>query len=93
MTRTIVVLCALTVGAMGCTTSLPQGWTRVDGRPANATQLEVDKTVCRGEMDKANLSAGRRAVEYPEVFGYSEGMMSVYNGCMAQHGYMAAAKQ
>jgi hypothetical protein len=70
--------------------TLPQTWTRADGQPIEAAQLDVDKTVCRGEMDAANNAAGNNARLHPEVFGYSEDMISVYSGCMAQNGYTAA---
>ena len=104
LTRTLVVLCMLTVGATGCSEelrrqilpdqpipgTLPQTWTRVDGQPIDAAQLETDKTVCRGAMDEANNAAGNNARLHPEVFGYSEGMISVYSSCMAQNGYTAA---
>ena len=104
LTRTLVVLCMLTVGATGCSEelrrqilpdqpipgTLPQTWTRVDGQPIDAAQLETDKTVCRGAMDEANNAAGNNARLHPEVFGYSDGMISVYSGCMAQNGYTAA---
>jgi hypothetical protein len=98
MTRTLVVLCMVTIGTTGCSyfmpqtmpQTLPQTWTRVDGQPIDAAQLEADKTVCRGEMDQANMAAGSNARLHPEVFGYTEGMISVYNGCMAQTGYTAA---
>ena len=104
LTRTLVVLCMLTVGATGCSEelrrqilpdqpipgTLPQTWTRVDGQPIDAAQLETDKTVCRGAMDEANNAAGNNARLHPEVFGYSEGMISDYSSCMAQNGYTAA---
>ena len=70
--------------------TLPQTWRRVDGQPIDAAQLDVDKTACRGEMNEANMTAGNNARLHPEVFGYSEGMISAYNGCMAQNGYAVA---
>ena len=99
-----LVLCMITVGATGCSDelrrqilpqqpipgTLPQTWTRVDGQPVDAAQLDVDKSVCRGQMDEANMAAGNNARLHPEVFGYSEGMISVYSSCMAQNGYTAA---
>jgi hypothetical protein len=102
-TPSLVVLCMVTIGATGCSDelrrqilpqqsipgSLPQTWTRVDGQPIDAAQLDVDKTVCRGAMDEANNAAGNNARLHPEVFGYSEGMISVYSSCMAQNGYTA----
>jgi hypothetical protein len=104
MIRTLVVLCALAIGTTGCSEelqrqilphqpipgTLPQTWTRIDGQPIDATQLDVDKTACRGVMDEANNAAGNNARLHPEVFGYSEGMISVYSSCMAHNGYMAA---
>jgi hypothetical protein len=104
LTRTLAVLCMLTVGATNCSDelrrqilpqqpipgTLPQTWTRVDGQPIDAAQLDVDKTVCQGAMGQANNAAGNNARLHPEVFGYSEGMISVYSGCMAQNGYTAA---
>src|SRR5436190_12106519 len=58
LTRSVVVLCILTIGATGCSDqlrrqilpqqpipgTLPQTWTRVDGQPVDATQLDVKKT-------------------------------------------------
>ena len=104
LTRTLVVLCMLTVGATGCSEelrrqilpdqpipgTLPQTWTRVDGQPIDAAQLETDKTVCRGAMDEANNAAGNNARLHPEVWGYTDGMISTYSGCMAHNGYTAA---
>jgi hypothetical protein len=99
-----MVLCVLTVGVTCCSDelrrqilpqqpipgTLPQTWTRVDGQPIDAAQLDVDKTACRGAMDEANNAAGNNARLHPEVFGYSEGMISAYSNCMAQNGYTAA---
>jgi hypothetical protein len=98
MTRSLVVLCTLAIGASGCSyfqpqtlpQGLPQTWTRVDGQPIDSAQLEADKTVCRGEMDEANMAAGSNARLHPEVWGYTDGMISVYGGCMAQNGYTVA---
>ena len=104
MTRILVMLCTLAIGTTGCSEelqrqilphqaipgTLPQTWMRIDGQPVDAAQLDVDKTVCRGAMDEANNAAGNNARLHPEVFGYSEGMISVYSNCMAQNGYAAA---
>lgn len=65
-------------------------WTRLDGQSINSTQLQADQIICKGDAQKANLTAGDNAAIHPDTFGYSEGMIDVYNGCMAQHGYMAA---
>jgi hypothetical protein len=68
----------------GCAT-LPSAWTRADGRPVDAAQLQLDRSVCNGEMQKANLAAGDSAAE----FYLSSAEVDVYTGCMAQHGYLA----
>ncbi len=98
MTRILVVLGMVTIGTTGCSyfmpqtmpQTLPQTWTRVDGQPIDSAKLEVDKTVCRGEMDEANMATGNNARLHPEVFGYTDSMISTYSGCMAQNGYTAA---
>jgi hypothetical protein len=41
-------------------------------------------------MDRANMAAGNNARLHPEIFGYTDSMISVYSGCMAQNGYTAA---
>jgi len=98
MIRTLVALCVLTIGATGCSyfqpqtmpQTLPQTWARVDGQPIDLAQLEADKTVCRGEMEQANMAAGSNARLHPEVFGYTDVMISAFSGCMGQSGYTAA---
>src|SRR5215831_13254654 len=104
LTRSLIVLCMLTLGATGCSDelrrqilpqqpipgALPQTWTSVDGQPVDAAQLDVDKTACGGEMDDANNAAGNNARLHPEVFGYTDGMISVFSSCMVQNGYTAA---
>jgi hypothetical protein len=92
------VLCTLTIGTTGCSyfmpqsmpQTLPQSWRRADGQSLDAGQFDLDKTVCRGEMDRANMAAGNNARLNPETWGYTDDMISVYSGCMAQNGYTAA---
>jgi hypothetical protein len=50
-------------------------------------QFEADQTICKGEVSKADIGAGENRV----ILGMSRDMQAVYNGCMAQHGYMAAS--
>jgi hypothetical protein len=82
---------------MGCASEPRKFWTRSDGGPVIARQFEVDRTICRGESQKANASgtviagggglagalAGAAAVE-----NRSEALADVYVGCMAQRGYL-----
>jgi hypothetical protein len=71
----------------GCATK-PATWARVDGASLNPVQLQADRTGCAGEAEKANMAAGNNAAEMTNIFGYSGPMQSVYDGCMAQHGYL-----
>jgi hypothetical protein len=81
----------------GCATTTPKAWVRADGKPFRHEQLELDRTICRGEMQKANLSS---TMEPGIVIGpngpYSprgNAITQVYSGCMAQHGYVEANPQ
>jgi hypothetical protein len=82
---------------MGCASEPRKFWTRSDGGPVIARQFEVDRTICRGESQKANASgtviagggglagalAGAAAAE-----NRNEALGDVYSGCMAQRGYL-----
>ncbi len=106
MKPNLVMLCAVTMGTTGCayferhypeyfhrqsaSTTLPQTRVRVDGQAVDAAQLEVDNNLCRGEMDQANMALGNNARLHPEIFGYTDGMISDYSSCMARNGYTTA---
>jgi hypothetical protein len=72
----------------GCAAE-PKGWTRPDGRSINSTQLEMDRTACKGEVDKANM-AGKHDSSVDMPLGMDPQDMRVFKGCMASHGYLAA---
>jgi hypothetical protein len=57
-------------------------WVRVDGKPPTV-EFEVDNTICRGEMQKANLAANAEA-----GFARGRAVGEVYNGCMAGRGWI-----
>jgi len=65
-----------------------QLWRRIDGGAAVSAQLSADELVCKGEAHKANASAGKAGVDFADQLGYSDDMMAVFNGCMAQRGYV-----
>jgi hypothetical protein len=83
------------VTVAGCA-SVPTSWMRVDGKPVDQGQLTLDQTVCKGEMQKANLASNTE----PGLIVTSRGvenvrtqpLMDVYAGCMAASGYIAAGK-
>jgi hypothetical protein len=81
-----IVAVAISATLAGCAASKPMGWARIDGT-ALTSQFEVDKTVCNGEVAKADLgtpptdSVGR-------AYRQGQALAQVRQGCMAQHGYM-----
>jgi hypothetical protein len=90
MTRTNVAIFSF-LAAAGCTSAtVPTTWTRPDGRAIDLTQLEADKTICRGEMEQAELVTNARALAPIYLPGQESPSLKVYNGCMARHGYAAA---
>jgi hypothetical protein len=69
--------------AAGCA-SLPETFTRADGRGIDSKQLFTDQATCRAEI-KDNLSTDHQGT----IWGPTEDAIAVYTGCMAQHGYGA----
>jgi hypothetical protein len=67
--------------AVGCT-SLPEGWTRVDGRALDPKKLSTDRAICEDEI-KANVSMRDQTT----IWAPTEDAKTVYIGCMARHGY------
>jgi hypothetical protein len=72
------VLC---LAAAGCTT-LPENFIPNDGRAFDKTQLSTDQAICQDEI-KRNLSVDNQTT----IWGPTEDAITVYNGCMAAHGY------
>jgi hypothetical protein len=82
---------------IGCAQQVKQVWLRNDGQlmasnPVLAQQFEVDKTICLGDVQKANMgtvSFCRGIVGCAVEAGVrSQQATDVGKGCMAQHGYM-----
>jgi hypothetical protein len=67
----------------GCTAPRPGVWQRVDGKPVNMQQYEVDFTICKGEASKADLSRGSG-----DGYDATSRIINVALGCMAQRGYV-----
>ena len=91
----IVALCLVTL-IVGCAQQPPRLWLRTDGQriqgnPVLAQALEMDGAICKGEMQKANLSGV--AVHGGGLAGLAVQMErqnaagEVFGGCMAQRGY------
>jgi hypothetical protein len=90
MTRiTLALLLLLAVG--GCASApMPTSWARIDGRPTDPTQLEADRTMCRGEMEQAELVTNARGLVAIQLPGQESPSLKAYIGCMSRHGYAAA---
>lgn len=86
MIKTIkVIVCCVAVAACA---ALPKAWTRPDGAPITPAQFQLDDTICRGETEKAAAQGqSRSTVNSPFTDNQDR---SIYVGCMAQHGYLAA---
>lgn len=91
-----IILC---LALASCVTqpSVPNVWVRTDGQTiresaALVQQYEVDRTVCEGEMQKANLSGTQfcRGVGDCMVSSIerNSSLAIVAKGCMAQKGYV-----
>jgi hypothetical protein len=90
MTRTGLAIFSLLVVAACTTVTIPTTWTRPDGRVIDPTQLEADKTICRGKIEQAELVTNARALVPIYLPGQESPLLKVYNGCMAEHGYAVA---
>jgi hypothetical protein len=69
---------------------MPTAWTRTDGQPSDPAQLESAKTICRGEMEQAEVVTHARGLMPIQLPGQESPLLKVYVGCMARHGYAAA---
>lgn len=79
--RKLVVL-ALALALAGCAGQpTSTKFTRMDGKPADVDQLKQDMLICRGEAQKASLSAAGAT-------GIGYAVSDVYTGCLAGKGYV-----
>lgn len=94
--RTAFVFVAAGVLA-ACTTAPPPAFVRTDGRaittnPVLSQQFQVDKTVCLGNREKADLSgvtvSGGGLGGAIAAQNRSQAADAVFVGCMAEKGYM-----
>lgn len=73
----------------GCASSPKQemGWQKIDGTAPSQQQFEADLTVCQGETQRATLAA-HPTDSIPAAFERGRARGQVFNGCMAQRGYL-----
>lgn len=72
---------------VGCAAAPPSKWVRLDGNPATDQQFEIDSTICRGEMQKARLTA-QPTDSVVAAYQRGKAEREVFAGCMAGHGYV-----
>lgn len=89
-------LAALVYCVAGCSTAPPPVWTRAEGLPVDQSQFQVDRTVCQGQMQQANMAGTVIDTGNPFIDGVAAakrdiGADDVMKGCMAQHGYLLTA--
>ena len=100
--RTLVVGFAVigTILLSGCAKEMV--YLRVDGQrtstdPVLVQQFEVDRTICSGEMQKANVSgvtySGGGMAGLAAQIERQQAVGQVAQGCMAQRGYLAVPKE
>lgn len=72
--------------------AVPKAWMRADGRPIDSRQMQIDDTVCRGETAKADQQGGSQnnLTNLDSPFGPDRQHLQVYDGCMAEKGYLSA---
>jgi hypothetical protein len=84
----------------GCATE--KTWIRADGQraggdPVLAQQFEMDRTICTGEMQKANVSgvtfSGGGMAGLAAQIERQQAVGQVAEGCMAQKGYLLVEKE
>lgn len=94
--RTAFLLVAAVVLA-SCATAPPPMFVRTDGRSINtdpvvSQQFQLDKTVCLGNREKADLSgvtvSGGGLAGAIAAQNRSQAADAVFVGCMAEKGYM-----
>lgn len=92
--RWVIGVCVVAVLAVGCAQQQRMMWVRADGQsgPTAATQFEMDRAACEGEMQKANLSGSSYCRGFGDCLGTSiargQAMTTVGKGCMASKGYL-----
>ena len=70
--------------ALAACATAPTAWTRADGGPVEPTQLQLDQTICRGEVQKVDLAGNNDEIEFLRTKFKAD----IMAGCMAQHGYL-----
>jgi hypothetical protein len=84
------IIAALALVPLAACVSTPQGYfyevksgLRVDANPALLTKFQQDRAICDGEAAKSGLGSTEQ-----DRFTYSKNVNLVFDGCLAQHGYV-----
>lgn len=93
---------AMSAWLAACATQPKVMWLRLDGQrtsdnPVLHQQAEVDKTICAGEMQKANVSgvtvANGTIASIVAAQQRSDAVGDVLKGCMAEKGYILVKEE
>lgn len=88
MFRMAIALCLLLLGGCVRGPPAPTNWHRTDGHVVSPQQLQMDTTICKGELEKvAVLGLAKSTVD--SRLGMDQQDRRVYVGCMAEKGYLA----
>jgi hypothetical protein len=71
-------------------------WIRADGKPIVAAQLEMDHADCRGQTQKASLTAAQISIgvaRFADALEQDQVKEVVFIGCMAGKGYLRKSMQ
>jgi hypothetical protein len=84
MKKLVALLGCAIIG--GCVTAEAPVYLRTDGKrvadhPDIRRQFDIDRTICEGEAAKADASPA-------PLFRRQQAWDAMFNGCMAQRGYM-----
>jgi hypothetical protein len=82
----IFALCILLLS--GCAHD-PQSWMRPDGTTPTSADLQLAITACKGEVQKTAVQ-GQAVSTINSPLGMDRQDRQIYEGCMAQKGYLAA---
>ncbi len=96
--RKFAIAASSIIWLAGCAPAVNNIWVRTDGQPVrnNAAleqQYAIDAEICKGEAQKANLSAGTNyyrglVAAVAEDVRRDNVMVDVAKGCMASRGYL-----
>lgn len=75
------------IGLAGCA-SAPRAWVKADGATPTSGDLQAAVAICKGQVATAASQGGGYST-MGGLLGPDRTDRQIYEGCMAQHGYLA----